>query len=53
VASDDRVSRYRELTDTLPGKLVAGPFGFPREQLFSLTHERARRAPDIELGGRD
>jgi LemA protein len=51
--ANDRVARYRELTDTLPGKLVAGPFGFPREQLFSLGHERARRAPDVELGGRN
>lgn len=49
--ANDRVARYRELIDTLPGKLIAGPFGFPREQLFALEHERARAAPIVDLGG--
>ena len=49
--ANDRVARYRELTDTLPGKLIATPFGLPREQLFSLEHERVRRRPDVDLKG--
>ncbi len=49
--ANDRVARYRELIDTLPGKLIAGPFGFPREHLFALEHERARAAPIVDLGG--
>lgn len=49
--ANDRVARYRELIDTLPGKLIAGPMGFPREQLFALEHERARAAPIVDLGG--
>ena len=49
--ANDRVARYRTLTDTLPGSLIAGPFGFPREDLFALEHERARRVPTVDLGG--
>lgn len=49
--ANHRVARYRELTDTLPGKLIATPFGLPREQLFSLEHERVRRRPDVDLKG--
>lgn len=49
--ANDRVARYRELTDTLPGKLVAGPFRLPREHLFALEQERARSGPDVRLEG--
>jgi LemA protein len=49
--ANDRVARYRELTDTLPGKLVAGPLRLPREQLFALEHERAGSRPDVRLEG--
>lgn len=48
--ANDRVARYRERTDTLPGLLVARPFRFPRESMFALEHERARRAPEVQLG---
>ena len=47
----DRVARYRELTDTLPGMLIARPFGFPRGELFVREDERAALAPDVRLGG--
>lgn len=49
--ANDRVARYRERIDTLPGRLVAGPMKFPRESMFALEHERARRAPDVSLEG--
>lgn len=49
--ANDRVARYRELTDTVPGRFVAGPLRFPREQMFALAHERARQRPDVSLGG--
>lgn len=49
--ANDRVARYRGLTDTLPGKLLAGPLRLPRERLFALEHERARSRPDVRLEG--
>jgi LemA protein len=49
--ANDRVARYRKLTDTVPGLFIARPFGFPREAMFALDHERARRSPDVRLGG--
>jgi LemA protein len=49
--ANDRVARYRELTDTLPGLLLARPFRMPRGELFALEDERARRRPQVELGG--
>jgi LemA protein len=45
--ANDRVARYREMTDTLPGLLIARPFGMPRGELFALEEERARRRPDV------
>jgi LemA protein len=49
--ANDRVARYRTLTDTFPGLLLARPFGFPREELFARESERAARAPDVDLRG--
>jgi len=49
--ANDRVARYRELTDTLPGLLLARPFGMPRGELFALEEERARQRPEVSLGG--
>lgn len=49
--ANDRVARYRERIDTLPGRLLAGPMKFPRESMFALEHERVRRAPDVSLEG--
>lgn len=49
--ANDRVARYRKLTDTVPGLLIARPFDFPREAVFALDHERARSNPDVRLGG--
>ncbi len=48
--ANDRVARYRKLTDTLPGLLIARPFRFPRRAMFALDHERARSSPDVRLG---
>ncbi|TVR26093.1 MAG: LemA family protein [Nitriliruptor sp.] len=48
--ANDRVARYRTLTDTFPGLLLARPFGFPREELFARESERAAQAPDVHLG---
>ncbi len=50
--ANDRVARYRELTDTLPGLLIARPFGMPRGELFATEDERARQRPDVQLGDR-
>jgi LemA protein len=50
--ANDRVARYRTLTDTFPGMLIARPFRFPREELFARESERVARAPDVQLGGR-
>ncbi|TVR32277.1 MAG: LemA family protein [Nitriliruptor sp.] len=47
----DRVARYRKLTDTVPGLLIARPFGFPREAMFATDDERARHSSDVRLGG--
>ena len=49
--ANDRVARYRTLTDTFPGLLLARPLGFPREELFARESERAAHAPDVRLGG--
>lgn len=51
--ANDRVARYRELTDTLPGLLIARPFGMPRGDWFATEEERARRRPEVSLGGGD
>lgn len=50
--ANHRVASYRKLTDTLPGLLLARPFGFPREELFALEDEAAAVAPTPDLGGR-
>ena len=50
--ANHRVASYRTLTDTLPGRLLARPLGFPREQLFAREDERAAVAPELDLGGR-
>lgn len=47
--ANDRVARYRQLTDTVPGRFLAVPLGFPREALFALESERARQRPDVQL----
>ncbi len=47
--ANDRVARYRTLTDTFPGLLLARPFGFPREELFARESERAAQVPDVQL----
>ncbi len=49
--ANDRVTRYRGLTDTFPGVLLARPLGFPRGELFAREHERAALTPDVRLGG--
>ena len=49
--ANDRVARYRKLADTVPGLLIARPFGFPREAMFATDDERASRSPDVRLGG--
>jgi LemA protein len=49
-SANDRVARYRELTDTLPGLLIARPFGMPRAELFALEEERVRRRPPVAFG---
>jgi LemA protein len=49
--ANDRVARYRTLTDTFPGVLIARPFRFPRADMFARESERAGRAPDVDLGG--
>ncbi len=49
--ANDRVTRYRKLTDTLPGLLIARPFRMPREALFSLESERAGQAPSTPAEG--
>jgi len=49
--ANDRVARYRKLTDTVPGLLIARPFGFPRAAMFATDHERVHRRPDVRLGG--
>jgi len=49
--ANDRVARYRTLTDTFPGLLLARPFGFPREELFARESERAAQGPDVQIGG--
>ena len=49
--ANDRVARYRTLTDTFPGLLLARPFRFPREELFARESERAASAPDVDLRG--
>ena len=49
--ANDRVARYRELIDTLPGVLLARPLRFPRGELFARESERAALAPDVRLGG--
>lgn len=50
--ANDRVARYRELTTTFPGSLVAGAFRFPREEMFALDDPRAAAAPDTKIGRR-
>lgn len=50
--ANDRVARYRNLTDTFPSSVIAGLFRFPREEMFTTASERARLAPDVHLGGR-
>lgn len=47
--ANDRVARYRELTDTFPGWLIARPFGMPRGEMFALEHERARQRVEVAL----
>ncbi len=47
----DRVARYRELTDTFPGLLLARPFRFPRGEMFATESERARHRPDVSFEG--
>lgn len=49
--ANDRVARYRELIDSFPGVLVARPFRFPRQELFTRESDRAAQAPDVRLGG--
>lgn len=45
--ANDRVSRYRQMTDTLPGLLIARPMRMPQGEMFALAHERARHRPDV------
>lgn len=49
--ANDRVARYRTLTDTVPGMLIARPFRFPRADMFARESERVAYAPDVQLGG--
>ena len=50
--ANDRVARYRTLTDTVPTLVIARLFRFPRTQMFARESELAARAPDVQLGGR-
>lgn len=50
--ASSRVARYRKLTTTLPGNLIAGLFRFPREEMFALDDPRAAAAPDTRIGRR-
>ncbi|MFP4149298.1 MAG: LemA family protein [Nitriliruptoraceae bacterium] len=50
--ANDRVARYRTLTDTFPSSILAGLFRFPREEMFARASERVALAPDVQLGGR-
>lgn len=47
--ANDRVARYRELTDTLPGLLLVRLLRFPRSAMFATEQERARQRPDVHL----
>lgn len=50
--ANDRVARYRTLTDTFPTVVVARLFRFPRADMFARESERVARAPDVQLGER-
>ena len=43
---NDTVLTYNTAIQTVPGVLVAGPFGFPRKEFFELEGE-AREAPRV------
>lgn len=45
----DRVGRYRRLTDTFPGVVVARLLRFPREAMFARESERVARPPTTSL----
>jgi LemA protein len=49
--ANDRVARYRKLTDSFPTVFVARLFRFPRAEMFARESERAGRAPDVDLKG--
>jgi LemA protein len=48
--ANDRVRRYRELITTLPGVLIARPFGFHDRPMFDAD-AGARRAPVVDREG--
>ncbi len=48
--ANDRVARYRKLTQTFPGTVLAKMFGFPSMEMFALDDPRAAAVPGIELG---
>lgn len=50
--ANDRVARYRELTDSFPSVTIARLFRLPRTEMFARESERVARAPDVQLGGR-
>ena len=50
--ANDRVARYRTLTDTVPTLVIARLFRFPRTEMFARESELVARAPDVRLEGR-
>jgi LemA protein len=44
---NDTVLTYNTAIQTVPGVVVAGPFGFDRKDFFELEEEAAREAPRV------
>jgi LemA protein len=44
---NDTVLTYNTAIQTVPGVVVAGPFGFARKDFFELEEEAAREAPRV------
>ena len=46
---NDTVLTYNTAIQTVPGLLIAGPFGFGRREFFELEEEAAREAPRVSF----
>ena len=44
---NDTVLTYNNAIQTVPGVVLAGPFGFARKEFFELEEEAAREAPRV------